>query len=103
MGPKQIYEKEMSAKLNRWDSTIDTVVSRAFTAKTLPDMACDDIIVELYSKELLAWERLQELRRAYGEEWEQMRPRFEAAALELEQALERVCTILDHHPGKQGG
>jgi len=91
MGKKQDYEQKMAAQLREWQARIDVLKAKAEKAGAEQKIAYHEQLENLRKHERKARERLDELRDAGEDAWENLVDGLESAGSDLKSAFERAA------------
>lgn len=87
MESKQAYEQKMQAKIDQWRSEMDRLKAKASEADADARIEYEKQMDNLKEKQKEAAARLNELRDAGSEAWDEMKSGVEKAARELGDAF----------------
>ncbi len=90
MDTKQVYEDKMNARLHEWQAKIDVLKARADKATAEQKIKYNDEIESLRNRQRHLYKKLDELRLAGNDGWEDLKTGVEQAYQELKSAVERA-------------
>ncbi len=79
MSTKQAYEKKLQAKLDEWSAEIDKLKAKANSAEADTQLEYNRLIDELRTKQNEAQKKLDELKEASDDAWEDLKAGIENA------------------------
>jgi uncharacterized protein YrrD len=86
----EAYQEQISAKLNEWGVEIDRLKARANQANTAAREEFHRQLESLSAKQQTIEEKLQQLKQASGERWEELKQELDAALTAFEQNVEQT-------------
>lgn len=87
MSQKEAYEKKMEAQLEKWSAEIDGLKAKAKMADADARIAINEEIDSAASKKKAAKEKLDELKDAGDDAWEDLKHGIEGAWTSLDAAV----------------
>lgn len=90
MDTKQVYEDKMNARLHEWQAKIDVLKARADKATAEQKIKYNDEIESLRNRQQHLYKKLDELRLAGNDGWEDLKTGVEQAYQDLKSAVERA-------------
>jgi len=87
---KQEYQKKMEAKLDEFDITIAQLKARAETATDEAKVKLDEQVQELQRKQEDARKKLDELKSAGADAWENLKSEMDAAIEDLANFIDEL-------------
>jgi len=87
MSAKQAYEKKLEARLDEWKAEIDKLKAKAAGAEADAQLQYEKEIDNLQKRQAEARQKLEELRKAGDDAWEDMKAGIENAWSELQDAM----------------
>ncbi len=79
MNSKQAYEKKVQAQLDEWSAEMDKLKAKAEQADADAKLKLNDEIDEIQAKRKVAEEKLQELKSASDDAWDDVKRGIDAA------------------------
>lgn len=95
MNKKQAYEEKLTAQLEEWDAKIDVLKAKAAKTKAAAKADYYETIEDLQRKRGIAKEKLQGLRGARDEAWEDPKEGVESAWSNLGTAIKTAISRFD--------
>jgi hypothetical protein len=92
MDKKEVYREKLEAQLKEWKATIDMLEAKAAKATAGAKAEMLREIELLQGKKAVVLEKWNELQKASGEAWDDLKGAMEKSAAELETALDRVIS-----------
>jgi len=90
MNMKDAYQDKMDARLREWQANIDALKARADQAGAEQRIKYYEEIESLRTKQQHVHERLEELRTAGTDAWEEIKAGVEVAWTDLQDAVQRA-------------
>jgi len=87
MSAKQAYEKKLEARLDEWKAEIEKLKAKAAGAEADAQLQYEKEIDNLQKRQAEARQKLEELRKAGDDAWEDMKAGIENAWSELQDAM----------------
>ncbi|MCL7419449.1 MAG: coiled coil domain-containing protein [Methylobacter sp.] len=87
MKQREVYEHKLQTQLDEWNAAIDQLKVRADQAEADAKVEYDKHIDELRQKQQIALSKLEELRQAGDEAWENLKADVEAASNSLGESV----------------
>ncbi|MGD9044752.1 MAG: coiled coil domain-containing protein [Desulfobacterales bacterium] len=92
MNPKDSYIQKLQAMLHEWDKEIDRLATKAIKAKADAKLEYYEQIEELRDKQDVAIEKLEKLRQASDDIWEDLKAGIESAWNDLSEAVKSASS-----------
>lgn len=92
MGAREAYQKKMESQLKEWNAKIDGLRARAERASADIQIEYYEQIDTLRTKQEAAQSKLQELKRAGGNAWQDLKAGVEAAWKELRNTMDNAVS-----------
>lgn len=99
---RQAYQERTEAQLREWNAKIEELKAKAERARAEGKIEYYEQIENLKAQRDVARQKLEALREASGEAWEDVRTSLERAAGELKQGLEAALSRLRGEEGDGG-
>ncbi|MCB2184312.1 MAG: coiled coil domain-containing protein [Desulfobulbaceae bacterium] len=90
MEKKEAYQKKMEAQLHEWQAKIDVLKAKAAQAQADRQIQYHEEIESLQQKQKHVREKLNELKSAGTEVWEDIRDALETAWIDLKASFDRA-------------
>ena len=90
MNTKNAYQDKMDARLREWQANIDALKARADQAGAEQRIKYHEEIDSLRTKQQRVQEKLEELRTAGTDAWEDVKAGVEVAWTDLQDAVQRA-------------
>lgn len=92
MSAKQAYEQKLEAKLNEWKAEIDKLKAKADGAEADSRLRYEKEIDDLKKRQAEARKKLEELRKASDDAWEDMKAGIDSAWSSLGDAIGKATS-----------
>jgi uncharacterized coiled-coil DUF342 family protein len=92
MGMKEAYQQKLEAQLAEWKADINKMKAKADKADADTQLEYYKRIEELRSKQESAQEKLEELKEASGDAWEELKAGVELALGSLGEAVKSASS-----------
>ncbi len=91
MTMKDAYVQKIQARLNAWDSEIESLKAKAIEANADARIAIEEQIVAVEKQQKEAQQKLDELRQSNEDAWGDLKAGAESAWMSLEKAIENAA------------
>ncbi len=92
MSMKEAYEKKLQAKLDEWDAEIDKLKAKADAAEADAQLDYHKQIQELQSMQAAANQKLDELKNAGDDAWEDLKIGIDSALDSLSSSIKLAAS-----------
>jgi uncharacterized coiled-coil DUF342 family protein len=89
---KDAYIQKLQARLHEWDKEVDRLATKAIKAKADAKLEYYEQIEELRDKQDVAIEKLEKLRQASDDIWEDLKAGIESAWNDLSEAVKSASS-----------